>query len=180
MMSDDVAATIASLYASALREADSDTLQELDSEIYAASALHIESLKLTRHDGAGAEIKDALVGMMVELVRILLNSRIKKAQEITDHINLLDEERYILDFGSRMQERQEAILSIIQEGRVRQLEDMMMRHKTRLLSVRFLQDMDQFVGSDMDGYGPFSVEDVASIPYENAQALISQGVVVKV
>ncbi len=52
--------------------------------------------------------------------------------------------------------------------------------ETRLEVVRFLSDFPAIVGVDLRTYGPFKVEDVASIPVENASALISQGVVKQV
>ena len=36
------------------------------------------------------------------------------------------------------------------------------------------------VGADLAKYGPFKAEDVATIPYENAQALISKNVATKI
>jgi DNA replication factor GINS len=45
--------------------------------------------------------------------------------------------------------------------------------------VRFLKDFDQFVGADFARYGPFKTEDVATIPNENAQALIAKNISVK-
>jgi DNA replication factor GINS len=49
--------------------------------------------------------------------------------------------------------------------------------ETRLQVVRFLSDFPAIVGVDLKTYGPFKAEDVASLPAENASALINQGVV---
>jgi DNA replication factor GINS len=46
-----------------------------------------------------------------------------------------------------------------------------------LAVVRFLQDIPEIVGVDLKMYGPFKKEDVASLPAQNAQALIKQGAV---
>ena len=40
--------------------------------------------------------------------------------------------------------------------------------------------MDQIVGVDLEKYGPFKAEDIATIPYENAQALMTKKIVTKV
>lgn len=45
----------------------------------------------------------------------------------------------------------------------------------RTVVLRFLKDIPAIIGSDMKPYGPFSVEDVASLPNENAKILVSQG-----
>lgn len=50
-------------------------------------------------------------------------------------------------------------------------------HKRSVL--RFLQSVPAIIGADMKTYGPFRVEDVASLPVENAKALIKQGLAEK-
>jgi DNA replication factor GINS len=42
--------------------------------------------------------------------------------------------------------------------------------------VRFLQAIPAIIGPDMKAYGPFKEEDVASLPAENAEILITRGV----
>ena len=41
--------------------------------------------------------------------------------------------------------------------------------------VRILKDIPALIGSDMQSYGPFLIEDVASLPSENAKLLVKQG-----
>jgi len=43
--------------------------------------------------------------------------------------------------------------------------------------VRFVSDFPAIIGVDLKTYGPFKAEDIATLPTENASALISQGVV---
>lgn len=52
--------------------------------------------------------------------------------------------------------------------------------KTRTMLLRFTQEMPAVIGTDMKTYGPFKVEDVAALPTENAEALIRQGVAVRI
>jgi len=40
--------------------------------------------------------------------------------------------------------------------------------------------MDQIMGADLEKYGPFKTEDIATIPYENAQALIAKKIAKKI
>ena len=49
--------------------------------------------------------------------------------------------------------------------------------KARPEVVRFLSDFPAIIGVDLKTYGPFKAEDVATLPAENASALINQGVV---
>jgi len=43
------------------------------------------------------------------------------------------------------------------------------------VTIRLLKDIPALIGSDMKSYGPFLVEDVASLPIENAELLFKQG-----
>jgi DNA replication initiation complex subunit (GINS family) len=47
-------------------------------------------------------------------------------------------------------------------------------------TVRFLKGIPAIMGSDMKSYGPFAPEDVASLPPQNAQILVKQGLAVLV
>ncbi len=46
---------------------------------------------------------------------------------------------------------------------------------TELSVVRFLSDVPEIVGVDLKIYGPYKREDVGSLPTQNAQALVRQG-----
>lgn len=46
------------------------------------------------------------------------------------------------------------------------------------LTLRFLKSIPAIMGADMKSYGPFSAEDVASLPALNAQILVKQGLAV--
>jgi DNA replication factor GINS len=52
--------------------------------------------------------------------------------------------------------------------------------EARLEVVRFLSDFPAIIGVDLKTYGPFKSEDIATLPNENASALVSQGVVKQV
>ncbi len=43
------------------------------------------------------------------------------------------------------------------------------------VTLRFLKPVPSIIGADMKSYGPFLVEDVASVPMENAKILVKQG-----
>lgn len=45
----------------------------------------------------------------------------------------------------------------------------------RRVAIRFLKPIPAIIGSDMQTYGPFVAEDVASVPVENANILVKQG-----
>jgi DNA replication initiation complex subunit (GINS family) len=47
-------------------------------------------------------------------------------------------------------------------------------------TIRFLKSIPAIMGADMKSYGPFIAEDVASLPPQNAQILVKQGLAVLV
>ena len=50
----------------------------------------------------------------------------------------------------------------------------------RKTTLRFVKNIPAIMGADMKAYGPFKIEDVASLPAENARILIKQGLAVAV
>ena len=52
--------------------------------------------------------------------------------------------------------------------------------QTRNPLLRFLKEVPTVVGSDFNLYGPFSVEDIASVPAENAKVLTKRGVAARI
>jgi DNA replication initiation complex subunit (GINS family) len=46
------------------------------------------------------------------------------------------------------------------------------------ITLRFSKNIPQIMGSDMKTYGPFIVEDVASLPIQNAKVFVKQGLAV--
>jgi len=48
------------------------------------------------------------------------------------------------------------------------------------VTLRFVKAIPAVIGADMKAYGPFMVEDVASLPVENAKILVKQGLAVAV
>ncbi len=48
------------------------------------------------------------------------------------------------------------------------------------VALRFIKNIPTIIGADMKTYGPFVVEDVASLPVENAKMLVKQGLAVSI
>lgn len=166
--------TTNSLYEMVLRETKSETALDLDPETYRAISELLGRLQWERYDGIEGRINTVLSSMNRSLASLLLRIRLEKGVAA----NLLDEEKYILDAGDSMKSRHKTILDYILDGRPRLLESITRRHKTDLTAVRFLKAMDQMVGVDMEGYGPFKREDVAIIPRENARVLVAKKIAV--
>lgn len=181
-MSDSKKIDANSLYSILLRETENDTVQEISPDLYTSISDFVGKLKSEGYDGVEAKVKTALVNMMSDMTTLLLKFRLAKVIESkkADYTNLLDEEKFILDAQIEMEERREMILSSVLNGKSILLESIAKNHKTKSTVVRFLKEMDQMVGADLEKYGPFQAEDVATIPYENAQALIAKKLAAKV
>ena len=169
-----------SLFSATLREFENDSIQELESDFYKTASKFIGNLKKQEFDRVENKIKNSVIEMATELISILLSIRLEKLSGSSDVENLLDEEKYILDAEEERRERCDLILSATINGRSKLLESISYEHKTKTVVVRFLKDMDELVGADLQKYGPFKSEDIATIPYENAQALVSKNIVTKV
>jgi len=98
----------------------------------------------------------------------------------TSYSKLTDEEKFVIDSNDEMNERKDMIISGIINGKSKFLETTSTKHKTKPITVRFVKEFAEIVGVDLEKYGPFKPEDIATIPNENAQALISNGVALKV
>jgi DNA replication factor GINS len=165
-----------------LRETESDSIQEINPDFYRNLSDFIGDLKKQEFDGVESKIKETIIDTATELTSLLINIRLDKISK-SDNIdfkNLLDEEKFILDAEEEQRERTEMIISATINGKSKFLESISQNHKTKTVVIRFLQGVDEIVGADLEKYGPFKTEDVATIPYENAQALIAKNIATKV
>lgn len=181
-MSESNQIDIHSLHHAVLRETENDSLLEIDSDFYRNLADFIGNLQKQEFDGVENKIKDTLVEMVTELTSLLIEIRLDKISNSSDLeiSHLLDEEKFILDSQEEQKERTEMIVSATINGKSKFLESLAQNHKTKKIVVRFLHEVDEIVGADLEKYGPFKTEDIATIPYENAQALIAKNVATKV
>ena len=115
---------INSLNALILQEAETDSIQEIDSDLYNSISELIKNLKSEEYDGVKAKINQAMISMITDTTSALLKLRLEKAVlEKSNHSVLLDEEKYILDSRKEMAERKETILSGILNGKPHSLDN---------------------------------------------------------
>jgi len=111
------------LHSLVLLESETDTIQEIDSNLYNSISELIKSLKNGGYDGVEAKINQAVVNMITDMTSALLKLRLEKATlENSNQSGLLDEEKYILDSKKEMLERKEVILSGILNGKPHNLD----------------------------------------------------------
>ncbi|MGH1521563.1 MAG: hypothetical protein ACRBB2_04235 [Nitrosopumilus sp.] len=181
-MSESNQIDINSLHHVVLREIEDDSLLEIEPDFYRNLSDFIGNLRKQEFDGVENKIKDAMIEMVTELTSLLMHIRLDKISKSNDleFGYILDEEKFILDSQEEQTERTEMIFSATIHGKSRFLESLTHNHKIRKITVRFLSDVNELVGADLEKYGPFKTEDIATIPYENAQALITKNVATKV
>ncbi|MBL7001183.1 MAG: DNA replication complex GINS family protein [Nitrosopumilus sp.] len=181
-MSESNQIDIISLHNTVLRETEDDSIAEIDPSFYKNLSDFIGNLRKQEFDGVESKIKDALIEMATELTSLLIHIRLEKISKSKDiqFGNLLDEEKFILDSQEEQRERTEMILSATINGKSKFLESLSQNHKTKKIVIRFLKEVEEIVGADLEKYGPFKTEDIATIPYENAQALIAKNVATKI
>ena len=106
-----------------LQESESDTILEIDSNIYNSISELIKNLKSEEYDGVKAKINQAMISMITDTTSALLKLRLEKAiLENSNQSVLLNEEKYILDSKKEMLERRETILSGILNGKPHSLD----------------------------------------------------------
>jgi len=171
----------ASLYQTALREVSNDELQQIDSDFYMSTSDFIGKLKGENYDGIESKINRTLINFIMELTSLFLRIRIGKIKDFQiDTKKALDVEKFILTSEDETREREELILSSILSGKSKLLESLAQKTRTKLVSIRILQEVEQLVGSDSEKYGPFKPEDIVTIPFDNAQKLITENLAVKI
>ena len=123
-MSEQNKININSLNALILQEAETDPIQEIDSDLYNSISELIKSLKSEEYDGIKAKINQVMIKMVTDTTSALLKLRLEKAVlEKSNQSILLDEEKYILDSRKEMAERKETILSGILNGKPHSLDN---------------------------------------------------------
>ena len=123
-MSEQSKININYLHTLVLQESESDTIQEINSNLYNLISNLIKNLKSEEYDGVKAKINQAMINMITDTTSALLKLRLEKANlENSNQSVLLNEEKYILDSKKEMLERREAILSGILNGKPHSLDD---------------------------------------------------------
>jgi DNA replication factor GINS len=165
------------------REIEASSLQQIEPDTFQKIAASLGSLKGQGYEGVEAKVRDRLAELLATSARLLIEARLHKlkmSKDSLDYSKLTDEEKYALDGISDSEARIDEIISATAKGRVKVLESMAVQVRSKQVLVRFLKPIESFVGVDMNKYGPFREEDVASLPLENARSIVDSGLAVQV
>jgi DNA replication factor GINS len=134
-----------------------------------------------------AQIKNNLLDLYLKSVTLLFVYRCrkifnidKKTNETFEYSNLTDEEKYVF-YGNRdVENRINIVINTLFEGKPKTLEKIVSSINEYCTIVRFLDIMEQFVGINMNKYGPFKKEDIAILPFENARSIIENNKAIEI
>ncbi len=169
------------------KEKDNVEIQRLPKNFYAKIADYIKKMKeenrmldkkTTKAKLLDREFKNVKI-MVGELFQIRYKKLREKAliRETVARDALTEEEEKLYGEVLTLAEAYQAFSKDILRGHLSNIEK---GAKHSMIVLRFVQEIPALVGSDMKTYGPFGLEDIATLPPENARILIKQGVAVEV
>jgi len=171
-----------------LKEVQLPTLQYLSPDTFQMIARFIRNLSLQKYEDIELKIRDELIRLTSLATRLLIEVRcLKLISEIDEGLDLpailaseqysklTEEEKYVLEANLDAFKKKESLVLASTEGREKMLKIFSKLVHSRKVIVRFLKPIEQFIGVDMNKYGPFLKEDVAVLPFENARSLIEDG-----
>jgi DNA replication factor GINS len=145
-----------------------------------------ENITAIKREKITDQIKNNLLDLFIKSVTLLFIYRCKKTFNINktkgtfDYSNLTDEEKFVF-FGNREREhRINIVLHTLLEGKPKTLEKIVSSINENCIILRFLDSMEQFVGVNMNKYGPFKKDDIAIIPFENARSIIENNKAIEI
>lgn len=166
------------LYKAWKAEKTSEKPQPLPSDFYQKATGYLKGLE---DDSAASDArtiqgrllvneKEVAKRLLDEIRQARLHKIVNAARDGTDISpnDLTDEER-------RLVEHMNESLSSYRGNEPQERGGLASEDKTELSIVRFLDNVPEIVGVDLKIYGPYKKEDVGSLPKQNAQALIRQG-----
>ena len=179
--------TLEMAYNILLKEYQISSLQDIPYDTYQRLAITIGNLKAKEYDILGKKIVHKIIENLSIISNLLLQIRIEKI--LLGNINsnleigyskMTDEEKFIVDGEIQSKRKRKEITTLITNGQSKILEKITDTIKQKKLLIMFVKPMEQFVGVDMYKYGPFSVDDVGNLPFENALSLVNNKIAIEI
>ncbi len=164
------------------KERESMNLQHLPKDFYTRLADYMRKIREERRMMDEESVRGKLLKKEEENVKKMISDliqlryekimRLIKEMEVAPLAALTEEEESLYNGLSNQTEIYQTFLEDILRGRKPEIKHPKARG---FIVVRILKDIPQIIGTDMKTYGPFKPEDIATLPEENAKALIKQG-----
>jgi DNA replication initiation complex subunit (GINS family) len=170
------------LYAAWRFEIENTALGSLPPDFYARAADYLRRIKEENRMLDKKTVKASLVEHELERVKCMLQelvwARYKKLvtlitenQKVPSGLLAVEEAAMCAGFLSFTEAYQKFAEKLLR-GQVLKVG---IKKARKRVALRFLKAVPAVIGADMKTYGPFMVEDVASVPVENAKILVKQG-----
>jgi len=168
------------------KEKENAELQALPRDFYANL---VNYMKKTREESRMIDKKTTRARLMYrefentkKLVKELMKLRREKILRRTVTGKILSEDSLTIEEKGLhhellpLAESYQGFLKNVLRGQIIQVER---KEKPKKILVRFVQQIPAIIGSDMNTYGPYRAEDIATLPPENARILIKQGIAIE-
>jgi DNA replication initiation complex subunit (GINS family) len=175
------------LYNAWVKENSKVSLQKLPKDFYKGIINYIGRIRqegrMLDRKSPKAKLISRELSNSKKLVEELINLRLEKSvrqimsKKTLGNEQLSQEEQSILLGLKRSSEIFHSFLKEALRGKVTEIKNPEQRNRVVL---RFLKETPAIAGADLKVYGPFSVEDVATLPTENAQVLVKHGVAMEI
>lgn len=177
-----------SLYNSWLKEKKNAELQKLPKDFYAKLTGYIVEIRqkgrMLDRNSPKAKLISQELGRVKWLMEELAKLRFEKIVELANSTDspkveslTHEEERALSELKATFESFQSFLKGALR-GKKPKVDNS--NTPTKRLLLRFLKEVPAIVGEDLKVYGPFSVEDVATLPIGNAKVLMKQGVATKI
>jgi DNA replication factor GINS len=181
------------LYTAWRREVDEPSLGKLPPDFYVKIAGYLRRIReeSTLQDKKSVKVNllDHEAKNVALMLEELLSARYKKLLETTSQNQTLPSELLTVEetkicesfvsFASAYQKfTRDLLRGQTSQAPVQTAVQEQAEASYKRLVLRFTKAIPAIMGADMKSYGPFQVEDVASLPVENAKVLVKQGLAV--
>jgi len=175
------------LYESWKRELENIELERLPSDFYCRIADYLKRLKEEGRMLDKKTVKARLLKSEMQHVKRMVHELIQerygklvrkmaKDEKVPSDVLTAEEEK-VYKSTSPFAEAYQSFAKSIVHGHVSKVD---VEQKRKRAALRFLKNVPAIIGADMETYGPFKVEDIASLPVENAKILVKQDLAEKV
>lgn len=172
------------LYAAWKREVTDPTLGALSSDFYSKITSYLRKIKEENRMLDKKSIKATLLEheashvkrMLQELVWIRYKKLVKlstQTQKLPSDLLAFEETQIFEGFIPFTDAYQKFAKNLLQ-GQATSID----QETHKRCTLRFTKKIPQIIGADMKPYGPFIVEDIATLPVENAKIFVKQGLAV--
>jgi DNA replication factor GINS len=166
------------------RELQNPELQPLRQGFFKDLASYIKRLKEAQRNLDPKSLKAIVMDEEEKRLEQLLNQLVdRRLEKLCTHANkdqstnLESSEKQVYQDLSGIARHYEKFKEELLQGR--EQSGLTNRRKSVLL-VRFVKDVPSIIGVDLKTHGPFLKEDIAKLPFENAESLIRQGAAVEI